>query len=133
MILSVEILCLIGAVALGITQLMVAAHLATKQRGVDWNFSSRDEPQPPLKGLAGRADRAFANFKETFPFFLAGVFVVMITQRGGMVSAIGACLYLAARLIYVPLYLGNVTVVRTGVLLLSLMGILAVFAQVFIV
>jgi uncharacterized MAPEG superfamily protein len=126
---SVEMKDLLLAVILGFVQLTVQALSATAARGKAWNLSSRDANLPPLTGLAGRADRAFENFKETFPFFLAAVFLVMHTGRGGNLSAIGAYAYLGARLVYIPLYLFNVTGVRTAVWAISALGIVLILVQ----
>lgn len=126
---SIENLVLLLSVGLGFVHLAVQGGLVTKVRGAKWNLSSRDEPVPPLKGTAGRADRAFDNFKETFPFFLAAVFLVMQTGRGGTLSSIGACLYLAGRAVYLPLYLMDVTGFRTAVWAVSACGIILVLVQ----
>ena len=47
----------------------------TLQRGLRWNAGPRDEPMPPLTGVAGRLSRALRNFLETFPFFAAAVLI----------------------------------------------------------
>ena len=124
-----ETLALTGALLLGFLHLVAQAMTATSVRGTKWNLSSRDAVLPPLTGIAGRAERAFENFKETFPFFLAAIFLVMHTGRGGNMSAAGAYMYLAARVVYLPLYLFNVTVIRTAVWSISAAGILLILAQ----
>lgn len=126
---SPEMMVLMLAVVLGFVHLTIQAASATSVRGAKWNLSSRDATLPPLTGLAGRAERAFANFKETFPFFLAAVFLVMHSGRAGNLSAIGAYIYLAARLIYLPLYLFDVVGARTAVWSLSALGVLLILVQ----
>lgn len=132
MILNSELLVLTLAIVLGIVQILLAVGAATNARGVAWNLSSRDEVQAPLKGKAGRLDRALQNFKETFPLFLAAVVVVSLSQRGGGLSAAGAWLYLAARVVYVPVYALDITVVRSAVWGLSLAGIGLILLQLFV-
>lgn len=124
-----ETFVLTTAVLLGFLHLAVQAMTATAVRGTKWNLSSRDAALPPLTGMAGRAERAFENFKETFPLFLAAIFLVMHTGRNAQLSAIGAYAYLSARVIYLPLYLFDITGLRTAVWSLSALGILLILAQ----
>ena len=65
-----ELKLLGAAVVIGLVNLIWGAVAAQPQRGVQWNAGPRDEPRP-LTGIAGRLERAFANYRETFPFFAA--------------------------------------------------------------
>lgn len=119
------------AIALGFVHIFLAAHFITAERGVSWNTGARDDT-PPLKGkLAGRLYRAQENFKETFPFFAALILAVILMGRHNMLSVAGAELYVAARLLYLPLYAMGVPVLRTLVWLASIIGILALLACLF--
>ena len=131
MVLSTELKMLFYSAILGIIQLLIAASLATSQRGVKWNLSPRDEKQPELTGVAGRMDRAFKNFMETFPFFIAAILIVQITQMQSSASTYGAMIYFWARLIYVPLYAAGIPVVRTLVWSLAFIGIIMVMTALF--
>jgi uncharacterized MAPEG superfamily protein len=124
---AVELQLLAAAVLVGLVHLLWAAAAAQPQRGLKWNVSPRDEPVV-LTGMAGRLERAFANFRETFPLFAAAVVVVYLSGRIGFVSAHGALLYVVARLIYLPLYAFGVPVARSVVWLLSFIGIGMVLA-----
>ena len=59
------------SIFLGLGYVLIAAALATQQRGLQWNASNRDGDEKPLTGAAARAARANRNFLETFPFFAA--------------------------------------------------------------
>jgi uncharacterized MAPEG superfamily protein len=83
------------------------------QRGYKWTASARDEPLPPLTGVAGRLARALANFLETFPFFAALVLVIHVTGAYGALSKWGVLLYLAGRIAYLPLYAMGVYLIRS--------------------
>jgi uncharacterized MAPEG superfamily protein len=131
MVLSIELKMLFYSAILGIVQLLIAAHLSTLQRGVKWNLSSRDEKVPELTGVAGRMDRAFKNFMETFPFFMAAILIVQITQMQNSSSSIGAMIYFWARILYVPLYAAGIIGVRTFVWTISFIGIIMVLAALF--
>ena len=109
---GIELKFLAWAIVLGFVQLLLADVLVTRQRGLAWNTGPRDT-SPPLTGVAGRADRAFRNFLETFPFFAAAVLGVVAAGRTGEASALGVQLYLWARVLYVPLYLAGVRYVRS--------------------
>ncbi len=125
-------LALIAATLLGIFQLMMSAAAATSQRGKMWNTSSRDAVVPPLIGKAGRIDRAFKNYKESFSFFVAAILLVIVSGKTGQVSAIASLVYVGARIIYVPLYVFDITVVRSLVWIISASGIIGVLVQMFI-
>src|SRR5262249_34392204 len=117
----------------GFVQLFLAVQLVTAERGTAWNVGPRDAT-PPLKGkVAGRLDRAFANFKETFPFFAAAVLMVAILGRHSWTTQLGSELYVAARVLYVPLYAFGVTGLRTLAFLFSVVGIGLVVSALFVV
>src|SRR5438552_2008837 len=95
---------------LGLAQLFAAAGGSTMQRGTKWNFSPRDQKVSELTGVAGRLDRAFKNFLETFGFFVAAVLVVVFANSGTSTSALGAQIYLFARLVYLGIYVAGIPV-----------------------
>ena len=90
------------------------------------NVGPRDGPQPPLNKTASRLQRAQDNLLETLPLFAAAVLTATVAQRTGTWSAWGAMLYLAARVIYLPLYAFGVPVLRSLVWLASMAGLLMV-------
>jgi uncharacterized MAPEG superfamily protein len=128
--LTTELVCLFLATILGIVQLSWAAIAARGQQGLNWARGPRDEPRPVI-GAAARLDRAFRNFLETYPFFAAAILMVLVTQSRGALSEWGAVAYLAARIIYVPLYAAGVPTVRTLVWLVGLVGLVLVLIQPF--
>ena len=70
---TTELRMLALSVVLGLVHIILSSHAASLQRGYRWTASSREEPVPPLTGVAGRLDRALRNFLETFPLFAAAV------------------------------------------------------------
>ena len=121
--LSIEIFGLIAAIGLGIVHIVLASHSASLQRGYRWSAGPRDEPLPPLQGMAGRLARACSNYLETFPFFAAAVLAVIATGAHSAWSTWGVCLYLGARLAYLPLYAFGVYLVRSLVWNVAILGI----------
>ncbi len=124
-----ELQLLAWACLLGIAQLFFAAHFSTKQRGMDWNISARDTKAPELTGIAGRLDRAFKNYLETFVFFAVAVLVVEARRKNSDISLYGSILYLIARTLYVFIYAAGIKFVRTLVWFASLIGLFMVLSQ----
>ncbi len=130
--LSVEFTMLGLAIILGLAQLLIAARAGNSQRGLAWNVGARDKEPPPVGAVAGRLDRAFRNFMETFPFFAVAVLSAHAMGRFGWLTLIGTQLYLAARIVYVPLYAAGVPVIRTIVWLISIIGLIMTLAALFV-
>ena len=77
---TVEIRMLTLSVVLGIVQIVLASHAASLQRGYRWTAGPRDDTTQPLRGVAGRLDRALRNFLETFPLFAAVVLAAHVSD-----------------------------------------------------
>ncbi|MBO9544634.1 MAPEG family protein [Caulobacter sp.] len=122
-----ELQMLAAAVIIGIIHLLWAAAAAQPQRGLKWNTGPRDEPVV-LTGVAGRLERAFANFRETFAFFAVLVIVDYLGGRLGDLTSYGAVVYVAARAVYIPLYAFGVPYVRSLAWVASMVGILILLA-----
>ena len=112
------------AVVLGLVQIVAASHSASLQRGYRWTASPRDEPTPPLRGVAGRLDRALRNFLETFPLFVAAVLAAHVSETHNALTEWGARLYLWGRVAYVPLYVAGIPLVRSLVWNVATIGIM---------
>jgi len=127
-----ELQILAWATLLGILQLFVAAQACTKQRGIKWNISARDGRAPELTGVAGRLDRAFKNYLETFAFFAVAVLIVEARRKNTDISLYGAMIYLIARTVYVGVYAAGIVMVRSVVWFVSIVGLLMVLSQALI-
>lgn len=129
--LSTELTVLLLACILAFVHLFAAALAITKERGAKWNAGPRDEALPPPGPLAGRLDRAFRNFLETFPIFAVAVLVAVLANRTNAQTALGAQLYLAARVVYLPVYAAGTPYVRSLVWGVALLGIILVLIGAF--
>ena len=125
---AIEYRMLACAIVLGLVHIMAAAHVRTRQYGVAWNMGARDEAVPAPAALVGRLLRAQANFFETFPLFAAAVLAVGLAGRFGWETAVGAQLYVAARVIYLPVYAAGIARLRTLVFLVSMVGFVMVLS-----
>ena len=127
---STELQMLFCAIALGIAQLLVAVLASVAGRGMPWAAGARDEPGAPLGKFGGRLERAYQNFLETFPFFAAAVLLAHALDKTTPNSALGAQIYVWARLLYVPAYVLAVPFLRTVIWLAGLVGILMVMSAI---
>jgi uncharacterized MAPEG superfamily protein len=127
--LPIELTILAWSVVLLFIHIALQGVLATRERGSAWNAGPRDGDMPPLKPLAARAERALANFKETFPAFAAAILIVVVAGRAGGWSEAGGWLFLVARLVYIPLYLAGIPYLRSLVWMASAVGIFLVLSE----
>lgn len=120
---------LLGAtLILALIQILLAAHLRTRQYGLKWNAGPRDEAMPPLDPLPGRLLRAQQNLFETLPLFIGALLGAAAVGRLGTLSSLGAHLYFFGRLVYLPLYAIGIPVVRSLVWLVATGGLVLVIA-----
>ena len=126
-----ELMLLGASIVLLMAHLLLQGQLATRERGLDWNAGARDAEQPPLGPLAGRAARASANFRETYPGFVALALGLAVTHRTGGLGAIGAATWFTARLAYIPLYLFGIPYIRSLAWLVSILGLLLMLIRFF--
>lgn len=128
---TIELKMLAWSIVLGLAYVLIAAGLATQQRGITWNAGNREGDAEPLTGVAGRADRASRNFLETFPFFAAAVLAVVLTHRNTDHTAMGAQIYFWARVVYWPIYAAGIPYLRTAVWIVAFWGFLQVLEALF--
>ena len=126
--LPAEIAYLLLAGLLLLVHLCVHAVSLTLQFGSAYNAGPRDEQRKPT-GVAGRAERAFRNYLETFPLFAAMVLAITVAGKADWWSGFGAALYFWARIVYFPLYLAGIPYLRSAIWSLATLGILIIMWQ----
>ena len=93
----------------------------------------RDEPARRTKasahGVAGRLERAFRNFLETFPMFAAAVLSAHAAGRHSSRSILAAQLYFWGRVAYVPTLVFCIPLVRSLVWNVASIGMLLVWSM----
>lgn len=119
------------SVVLLFVHIALQGRFVTRERGLTWNAGPRDEDQPPLGKLAGRAQRALDNYKETYPAFVGLALALVAVGRADGLGATGAWLWLAARVVYVPLYMFGVPWLRTAVFGVSVAGLILMLSRLF--
>jgi len=120
---AVELTILAWSMVLLLVHIFAAAHFKTKQYGPRWNMGARDEKLPPLHPLAGRLTRAQANFQETLPIVIVALLGVVLAGRTSDTTALGAWIWLGARLAYLPVYALGIPMIRTLIFLVSIIGL----------
>jgi uncharacterized MAPEG superfamily protein len=120
---TTELIALAWGCILGIVHIFAAVRVKTRQYGTRWNMGARDEDLPPPQPIVGRLARAQANFFETFPIAAAAILIVYATGTHDRLTAIGALVWLGARVIYLPVYALGIPKLRTLIFLVSIVGI----------
>lgn len=118
------------SVGLLIVHVLLQSTLAVRETGQTWNAGPRDT-EVKVKGvLARRAARASANFRETYPGFVVLVLALAIGGDAWGLGFAGALVWFAARIAYIPLYLGGVAYIRSYVWVGAMLGLAMMFAGV---
>jgi uncharacterized MAPEG superfamily protein len=120
---TIELTILGWTLVLAFVQILLFDIARTSQYGAKWNMGARDGAMPPLSAMAERLKRAQDNLFETLPLFIAAVLIAHVADRNSVLTALGAQIYLAGRVIYVPLYAFGVPVIRSLVWIASTIGL----------
>jgi uncharacterized MAPEG superfamily protein len=124
-----ELVWLLWAVALTFVQMLVAVSGATLQVGLPTLAGNRDAV-PAFGGWVGRAQRAHRNMLESLVLFAALVLIAVLSGKTNSTTLLGAQLFVWARLAYVFVYIAGIPWLRTAVWLVSVVGLILIFAQV---
>lgn len=126
-----ELTILGRTLVLAVVQILLPAMFRNAETGIDYNAGPRDSPSPaPLGKVTARLPRAQQNLFETLPLFAVAVLIAHVAGRNGELTFWGAALYLAARVLYVPLYAAGIPVVRSLVWTVSLIGLSLIFVAI---
>ena len=124
-----ELTCLELSVALWLVHVLIQATVGNLELPFGYLFTSRDKPAAASGLLFGRATRALANYVENFTPFAAVALALMVTQRTGGSGAVGATIWILARIVYIPLYLFGVMYARTLIWALSIVGLVMMLSR----
>ncbi len=110
---TTELTALGWTLVLTIVQIFLHAGARNRETGLAYNAGPRDGGAPPEGVVTGRLRRAKENLYETLPLFAVTVLIAHVIGRESHTTAVAAWVYLAARIVYVPLYAFGVPGVRT--------------------
>jgi uncharacterized MAPEG superfamily protein len=125
---KLELMLLLWSVALTFAQMLVAVSGATLQVGLPMLAGNR-EPVPVFGGWVGRAQRAHHNMLESLVLFAILVLLAEELERLNAMTRLGAQLFFWARLAYAFAYMAGIPYLRTGVWLVSMIGLILIFVQ----
>lgn len=117
------------SVVLLLVQIVLQAASSSSELGLPYAMSPRDEGREPRSVYARRIRRALNNLLETYPAFVGLALALVISGKAGGVGAIGAEIYLAARVLYLIVYAAGVSVVRTLFWSLSIFGLIMMLVR----
>ena len=120
---TVELTMAAWVLVLAFVQILLFDFARTSQYGMKWNTSARDGQMPALSAGAERLQRAQANLFETLPLFLGAVLIAHLADIHTPMTALGAQIYLGARVLYVPLYAFGVPQIRSLVWIAGIVGL----------
>jgi uncharacterized MAPEG superfamily protein len=124
-----ELTCLEVSVVLWLLHILVQAIFGNTQMSPRYLLGSRDGPAEVRGVLYGRACRALANYLENFTAFVALALALIATQRTGGAGAIGATIWVLARIAYLPIYVFGIIYVRTLVWGISIAGLVMMLGR----
>ena len=129
--LPTEMVMLGISVILLLVQLFLQSISSALEVGGEYKAGPRDQPKVLQGVIPGRADRAFRNLLETYPAFVALTLALVMTGRNGGLGALGAEVWLIARILYVPLYLFHVPFLRSLAWFASIFALVAMLIRLF--
>jgi len=117
------------SVALWVVHVLVQAGVGNVELPPGYLFTSRDKAPATGGLLFGRATRALANYVENFTPFVAVALGLIVTHRTGVAGALGATIWIVARIVYIPLYLFGVVYARTLAWAISIVGLVMMLGR----
>ena len=127
---TTELILLGWTLVLALVQIGLAGAMRTMETGIGYNMGPRDAPAPPVRPMTARVQRAQANLFETLPLFAAAVLIAHVGGRESAETVLGCQLFLAGRLLYLPLYAFGVPVVLTIAWGVSLAGLIMIIKAI---
>jgi uncharacterized MAPEG superfamily protein len=124
-----DLTLLIWSVVLTFAEVLIAVLAAQAAVGLPMLAGNREVP-PALTGFAGRARRAHRNMLESLPLFIALVLVAQIAGKGNAMTLLGAQLFFWGRLGHWLIYLAGIPWLRTLAWVVSVIGMVLIFLQV---
>lgn len=117
------------SVVLLFVQIFLQAGTALSELGNDYLTGPRDETRVLKSAQAGRARRALDNLLETYPAFIGLALALAVTNKAGGIGAIGAVVWLVARVVYLGLYMTGVPMLRSLTWGVSLIGLVLMLVR----
>ena len=127
---TIDLWLLTWSVVLCLAQVVIAASGSSLKWGLPTAAGNREDVAE-LTGWLGRAQRAHRNMLENLLLFAVLVLVAHAAGKANEMTALGAHLFFWARLAYAAIYVAGVPWVRTLLWVVSVVGMVIIFAQLF--
>lgn len=117
---TIDLWMLLAAVGLAWVQIMLPTlHPVITNKA--WAMGNRETTvqRPPW---AERAQRASSNLQENLPLFSALVLIAHVSGQADGTTALGAQVFVGARVLHAAIYIAGVPVVRTFIWAVSVAG-----------
>ena len=98
--------------------------------GTTWGFGNRDTPLE-VASWVNRARRAHSNMVENLAPFAALVLVAHVAGKANATTAMGAELFVIARIAHLIVYVAGIPVLRTVVFSVGTLGEVMILLQLF--
>ncbi len=128
-----ELTYLVWSVVLLLAHLALMSVFKTVDIGMAKGLGPRDGDASPKGLFAQRLIRAYDNYLETWPAFIALALVLAVAGAGTATSALGAAVWFWARVAYIPVYAFGIFGLRTVIWVVSLVGLLMMLAPLLLV
>lgn len=89
------------------------------------------EDMPVATGWKGRINRTVGNHSDNLIVFAILVMVAHVSEQANEITATGALVFFAARLVHAACYIAGVTWVRTLAWIASVVGMAMILVQLF--
>lgn len=120
---TIDLWMLVAAVGLQWVLILAAAGPNMFAKGIVWAASARDEDvKADLPKWHPRVERASRNMQENLPLFAALVLVVHVAGEHDAMSALGAEIFVGARVAHALTYAAGIPWVRTLSWAISIAG-----------
>lgn len=117
-----ELNVLLWSTLLALGYLFTHATILRLQIGLPPENANRDhDPEPNV--YTARGIRAFRNYLETYPVFIALVVVIALSGKSSAFSEWGAWIWFAARVAYLPAYVIGLGRPRSAIWMVSISGL----------
>lgn len=126
---SFELQAVFGSAVILLILLGTQGTLVPLNQGFGWGLGSRDG-EPEYTALQGRTRRTVANHIEGMMLFVPLIMIVEFADLSSQLTIIGAGLYLAARVMFAPLYMLGVAYLRSVVWGVGLLGTMLIGFEV---
>lgn len=126
---SIELSLLVWSAALALAYMAVQSTVYRLDYGIKFAGGQRDGERAPNK-WAARGERALRNFLETYGVFIALAVATELSGRSDGLTQWGAQLWFWARVAYLPAYFIDVPLMRSGIWMVSLVGLVLMFVGV---